>query len=138
MQMVAMFVTIMPILVVLMGAGPLTRWKQNDPHDLLRRLRLASEAAIEGDVRGAVTDVLDEPIPLSGGYDELELAEQEEELDLRDLREFLIEEDKHYSIEKLISFFFPPFSHISSLHAPMAYCSTLKANWYSASMATEE
>jgi cytochrome c-type biogenesis protein CcmF len=36
-----MFVTFMPVLILLMGAGPLTRWKHNDPADLLRRLRIA-------------------------------------------------------------------------------------------------
>ena len=50
----AMFVTIMPILVVLMGVGPLTRWKQNDPHDLLRRLRLAFVISIFLGILGAL------------------------------------------------------------------------------------
>ncbi|HHO69557.1 MAG TPA: heme lyase CcmF/NrfE family subunit, partial [Gammaproteobacteria bacterium] len=36
-----MFVTFTPPLVLLMGAGPLTRWKRQDPAALLRDLRLA-------------------------------------------------------------------------------------------------
>jgi cytochrome c-type biogenesis protein CcmF len=35
-----MLVTFMPLMVVLMGIGPLTRWKQQDPGELLHRLRL--------------------------------------------------------------------------------------------------
>jgi cytochrome c-type biogenesis protein CcmF len=37
----SMFVTFMPLMVLLMGAGPLTRWKQQDPAALLRRVRSA-------------------------------------------------------------------------------------------------
>ena len=36
-----MFVTFMPLLVVLMGIGPLTRWKHQDPAELVRQLRIA-------------------------------------------------------------------------------------------------
>ncbi len=35
----AMFVMLMPLLVLIMAAGPLTRWKQQDPAALLRSLR---------------------------------------------------------------------------------------------------
>ncbi|MEN8167971.1 MAG: heme lyase CcmF/NrfE family subunit [Pseudomonadota bacterium] len=36
-----MFIAFMPFLVILMGFGPLAKWKHNDPKALLRRLRLA-------------------------------------------------------------------------------------------------
>jgi cytochrome c-type biogenesis protein CcmF len=36
-----MFVTFMPLLIIIMGAGPLTRWKHNDPAALAKRLKLA-------------------------------------------------------------------------------------------------
>ena len=36
-----MFVTFMPLLIILMGAGPLTRWKHNDPAALASRLKIA-------------------------------------------------------------------------------------------------
>ena len=47
-----MFVTFMPLLVVLMGAGPLTRWKRHQPAALLRSLRLAFFTSLAA---GAVT-----------------------------------------------------------------------------------
>ena len=37
----SMLVTFMPLMVLLMGIGPLTRWKQQEPGELLKRLRLA-------------------------------------------------------------------------------------------------
>jgi cytochrome c-type biogenesis protein CcmF len=37
----SMLVTFMPLMVLLMGVGPLTRWKQQDPGELVRRLRVA-------------------------------------------------------------------------------------------------
>jgi cytochrome c-type biogenesis protein CcmF len=37
----SMFVTFMPLMVLLMGIGPLARWKQQEPAPLLRRLRVA-------------------------------------------------------------------------------------------------
>ena len=37
----SMFVMFTPLLILLMGAAPLTRWKQQDPAALLRSLRLA-------------------------------------------------------------------------------------------------
>ena len=37
----SMLVTFMPLMVLLMGIGPLARWKQQDPASLLRRLRVA-------------------------------------------------------------------------------------------------
>ena len=37
----AMFVIFTPFLVVLMGMGPLARWKKQDPGDLARQLRIA-------------------------------------------------------------------------------------------------
>ena len=45
-----MFVTFMPLLVVLMGAGPLTRWKHQDPAMLARRLKLALLISIGGGI----------------------------------------------------------------------------------------
>ena len=36
-----LFVMLMPLLVLIMAAGPLTRWKQQDPGSLLRSLRMA-------------------------------------------------------------------------------------------------
>jgi len=36
-----MFVALTPFLALLMGVGPLTRWKHNDPRLLIRQLRLA-------------------------------------------------------------------------------------------------
>jgi len=36
-----MLVMFMPLMILLMGAGPMTRWKQQDPATLLRRLRVA-------------------------------------------------------------------------------------------------
>ncbi len=36
-----MFIAFMPFLIVLMGIGPLAKWKHEDPITLLRRLRLA-------------------------------------------------------------------------------------------------
>ena len=37
----SMLVTFMPLMVVFMGVGPLARWKQQDPGELLKRLRVA-------------------------------------------------------------------------------------------------
>jgi cytochrome c-type biogenesis protein CcmF len=37
----SMFVMFSPLLVLLMGAGPLVRWKHHDPQQLLQRLRIA-------------------------------------------------------------------------------------------------
>jgi cytochrome c-type biogenesis protein CcmF len=36
-----MFIAFMPFLIVVMGIGPLARWKRHEPWDLLRRLRFA-------------------------------------------------------------------------------------------------
>ncbi|MCP4408389.1 MAG: heme lyase CcmF/NrfE family subunit [Gammaproteobacteria bacterium] len=41
-----MFIAFMPVLVILMGIGPLAKWKHNDPKTLLRRLRLAFVVSI--------------------------------------------------------------------------------------------
>jgi cytochrome c-type biogenesis protein CcmF len=45
-----MFVMLMPILVLFMAAGPLTRWKQQDPTTLLRSLRIAFILSLVGGV----------------------------------------------------------------------------------------
>ena len=42
----SMFVTFTPLLVLLMGAGPLTRWKHQDPAQWLHALRLAFALSI--------------------------------------------------------------------------------------------
>jgi len=44
----AMFVSFTPFLVVLMGIGPLTRWKHHDAGDLARQLRIAFLVSIAG------------------------------------------------------------------------------------------
>jgi cytochrome c-type biogenesis protein CcmF len=44
----AMFVTFMPLMILFMGAGPLTRWKQDDPALLLKRLWIALAISIAG------------------------------------------------------------------------------------------
>jgi cytochrome c-type biogenesis protein CcmF len=44
----SMFVMLTPALVLLMGAGPLTRWKQQDPAMWLRRLRSAFAISLAG------------------------------------------------------------------------------------------
>ena len=49
-----MFTILMPILVVLMAAGPLTRWKQDDPARLLRELRLAFILSVSAGVLTAL------------------------------------------------------------------------------------
>jgi cytochrome c-type biogenesis protein CcmF len=50
----AMFVTFMPLMIVLMGAGPLTRWKHHDPALLVKRLWLALAISIAGGVIAAL------------------------------------------------------------------------------------
>ena len=42
----SMLVTFMPLMVILMGIGPLTRWKQQEPAELLGRLRLAAVISV--------------------------------------------------------------------------------------------
>ena len=42
----SMFVMFTPLMIILMGAAPLTRWKQQDPAALLRNLRLALGVSI--------------------------------------------------------------------------------------------
>ncbi len=49
-----MFVTFTPPLVLLMGAGPLTRWKRQDPAALLRDLRLAFALSLAAGVAAAL------------------------------------------------------------------------------------
>jgi cytochrome c-type biogenesis protein CcmF len=46
----AMFVIFSPFLVILMGMGPLARWKRQDPGDLARQLRLGLLLSIAGGV----------------------------------------------------------------------------------------
>ena len=55
----SMFVTFMPLLIVLMGVGPLTRWKQQDPVLLIKQLRFALAVSI---VAGIVVS-----LPFFGG-----------------------------------------------------------------------
>ena len=45
-----MLVTFMPLMVLLMGVGPLTRWKQQEPATLLRRLRVAFALSVAAGV----------------------------------------------------------------------------------------
>ncbi|NOR39891.1 MAG: heme lyase CcmF/NrfE family subunit, partial [Gammaproteobacteria bacterium] len=45
-----MFVIFTPFLVLLMGIGPLARWKRQDPGDLARQLRVALAVSISGGV----------------------------------------------------------------------------------------
>ena len=45
-----MFVIFTPFLVILMGMGPLARWKKQDPGDLARQLRMALLVSIGGGV----------------------------------------------------------------------------------------
>jgi cytochrome c-type biogenesis protein CcmF len=46
----SMFVTFAPIMILLMGVAPLTRWKHQDPAELLRQLRLALAISIAAGV----------------------------------------------------------------------------------------
>jgi cytochrome c-type biogenesis protein CcmF len=46
----AMFVIFSPFLVILMGMGPLARWKRQDPGDLARQLRMGLLVSIGGGV----------------------------------------------------------------------------------------
>ena len=46
----AMFVIFTPFLVIVMGMGPLARWKKQDPGDLARQLRMALLVSIGGGV----------------------------------------------------------------------------------------
>jgi cytochrome c-type biogenesis protein CcmF len=55
----SMFVTFMPMMILLMGAGPLTRWKHQDPALLLRRLWVAFAISIAGGVLVALPAVTD-------------------------------------------------------------------------------
>jgi len=55
----AMFVTFMPLMILLMGAGPLTRWKHHDPALLLKRLRIAFAISVAGGVLVALPAVTD-------------------------------------------------------------------------------
>jgi cytochrome c-type biogenesis protein CcmF len=49
-----MFVIFTPFLVVLMGMGPLTRWKHQDPADLARQLRIALLVSLGGGILAAL------------------------------------------------------------------------------------
>ncbi|MGW8311153.1 MAG: heme lyase CcmF/NrfE family subunit [Thiogranum sp.] len=49
-----MLVTFMPLMVLLMGVGPLARWKQQEPAALLRRLRIAVAVSIAAGVAVAL------------------------------------------------------------------------------------
>jgi cytochrome c-type biogenesis protein CcmF len=53
----SMFVTFMPLMILLMGAGPLTRWKHHDPASLLRRLWMAFAISVAGGVLVALPAV---------------------------------------------------------------------------------
>ncbi|MGD2074667.1 MAG: heme lyase CcmF/NrfE family subunit [Gammaproteobacteria bacterium] len=48
-----MFVLFSPLMIVLMGAGPLTRWKHHDPSELLRALRIAFFVSIAAGIVAA-------------------------------------------------------------------------------------
>jgi len=50
----AMFVMFSPLMIVLMGAGPLTRWKHQDPAALLRTLRLTLVISIVAGIVAAL------------------------------------------------------------------------------------
>jgi cytochrome c-type biogenesis protein CcmF len=49
-----MFVIFTPFLVVLMGLGPLTRWKHQDPGDLARHMRLALVVSVTAGIIAAL------------------------------------------------------------------------------------
>jgi cytochrome c-type biogenesis protein CcmF len=49
-----MFVLFAPVMIVLMGAGPLTRWKHHDPSELLRNLRTAFFVSIAAGIVAAL------------------------------------------------------------------------------------
>ncbi len=46
----SMFVTFTPLMILLMGAGPLTRWKHQDSGDLLKQLRTALAISVAAGV----------------------------------------------------------------------------------------
>ena len=46
----SMFVTFTPVMILLMGAGPLTRWKHQNSADLLRQLRIALAISVAAGV----------------------------------------------------------------------------------------
>ncbi|TCK18605.1 cytochrome c-type biogenesis protein CcmF [Thiogranum longum] len=50
----SMFVTFAPLMILLMGAGPLTRWKHQDPAELLRQLRVSLAISIAAGVAVAM------------------------------------------------------------------------------------
>ena len=50
----SMFVTFAPLMILLMGAGPLTRWKHQDPSELMRQLRLALAVSIAAGIAAAL------------------------------------------------------------------------------------
>ena len=60
----SMFVMFTPLMILLMGAGPLTRWKQQDPAALLRTLRLSLLISI---IAGVAVALLVSTSPLSAG-----------------------------------------------------------------------
>jgi cytochrome c-type biogenesis protein CcmF len=49
-----MFVIFAPLLVVLMGLGPLSRWKQQDPAELARQMRVALLISLAGGILAAL------------------------------------------------------------------------------------
>jgi cytochrome c-type biogenesis protein CcmF len=53
----SMFVTFMPLMILFMGAGPLTRWKHQDPALLVKRLWIALAISIAGGVLVALPAV---------------------------------------------------------------------------------
>jgi cytochrome c-type biogenesis protein CcmF len=50
----AMFVLFSPLMILLMGAGPLTRWKHQNPSQLLRALRVAFVVSIAAGIIAAL------------------------------------------------------------------------------------
>ena len=49
-----MFVLFSPLMILLMGAGPLTRWKHHNPPELLRSLRVAFVVSIAAGITAAL------------------------------------------------------------------------------------
>jgi cytochrome c-type biogenesis protein CcmF len=60
-----MFVIFTPFMVIVMGMGPLTRWKQQDPAQLLRTLRIAIVTSVGAGVLAALP-ILHEFSPWAG------------------------------------------------------------------------
>jgi len=55
----SMFVIFTPLMILLMGAAPLTRWKHQDPGELLRRLRTALTISVAAGIVTALPFAMD-------------------------------------------------------------------------------